>query len=444
MLQLTNSLTGKKEVFKPLNKDEINIYVCGITPYDYAHLGHGRCYVSFDLLVRLLRFIGYNVIYGRNFTDIDDKILRRAQEELGDMHRYPEITNKYINAFNADVHALNCLHPTFEPRVTLMIPQIITFIGKLIDAGHAYVSKSDVYFSVESFPAYGKLSKHKTEDLIAGQRIEPTEKKRNPLDFALWKGTEDKTFFKSPWGYGRPGWHIECSVMAEDLFGPSFDIHGGGRDLIFPHHENEIAQSESLHNMPMATYWLHNGFIQINKEKMSKSLGNFFTLRDVFKEVDPMVVRYYLLSHHYRAPVEFSLHDVMAVQKSYKRLVRIFDVVCPKLTHEDLKTSSIVEQMLQFLYDDLNTPGMMGVLFDNLDYLQQNRQELCAVKLFLQDVLGLTLRPLPEKEVEITPEIQALLDERDAARKQKDWTKADKLRDMLQELGVDVSDKKLS
>jgi cysteinyl-tRNA synthetase len=196
--------------------------------------------------------------------------------------------------------------------------------------------------------------------------------------------------------------------------------------------------------MPMATYWLHNGFIQINKEKMSKSLGNFFTLRDVFKEVDPMVVRYYLLSHHYRAPVEFSLHDVMAVQKSYKRLVRIFDVVCPKLTHEDLKTSSIVEQMLQFLYDDLNTPGMMGVLFDNLDYLQQNRQELCAVKLFLQDVLGLTLRPLPEKEVEITPEIQALLDERDAARKQKDWTKADKLRDMLQELGVDVSDKKLS
>lgn len=443
MLQLTNTLTGKKESFKPLNKEEVNLYVCGITPYDYAHLGHGRCYVSFDLLVRVLKFIGYNTIYGRNFTDIDDKILKRAQEELGDMHRYPEITNKYINAFNEDVKALNCLPPTFEPRVTLMIPQIITFIEKLIDAGHAYVSQSDVYFSVESFDGYGKLSKHKTEDLIAGQRIEPTEKKKNPLDFALWKGVDDKTFFKSPWGYGRPGWHIECSVMAEDLFGQSFDIHGGGRDLIFPHHENEIAQSESLHGVPMAHYWLHNGFIQINKEKMSKSLGNFFTLRDVFKDVDPMVVRYYLLSHHYRAPVDFSLHDVTAVQKSYKRLTRIFDVVCPKMSAEELRSSSIVQQMLGFLCDDLNTPGMMGVLFDNLDYLQNNKQELYAVKAFLQEVLGLTLQPLPEKQVQITPEIQALLDEREIARKEKNWGKADQLRDMLQELGIDVMDKKL-
>ncbi len=441
MLQFTNSLTGKKESFKTDN--EVNIYVCGITPYDYAHLGHGRCYISFDILVRLLRFLGYTVVYGRNLTDIDDKILKRAHEELGDMQRYPEITNKYINAFHDDMQQLNCVQPNFEPRVTLMMPQIIAFIEELIKKGHAYAADGDVYFSVESFDNYGKLSKHKTEDLIAGQRIAPTEKKRNPLDFVLWKATDDSTFFKSPWGYGRPGWHIECSVMAKDLFGPTFDIHGGGRDLIFPHHENEIAQSESLHGQPMARLWLHNGFVQINKEKMSKSLGNFFTLRDIFKQFDPMVVRYYLLSHQYRAPLDFSFDDMKAVEKSYKRLIRIFDVVCPELSDDELRTSSVVQKMLTFLYDDLNTPGMLGVLFDQLDYLQKHKEELCAVKTFLQRVLGLMLTPLPEKEVEITPEIQALLNAREQARANKDWAKADELRDKLRDMGVDVSDKKL-
>lgn len=442
MLHLFNTLTGKKELFTPQHDRDVHMYVCGITPYDYAHLGHGRCYVSFDLFVRLLTFMGYTVTYGRNFTDIDDKILHKAQRDLGDMHRYPEITNKYINAFHEDVASLNCLPPHYEPRVTLMIPHIIAFIEALIKKGHAYESQGDVYFAVDTYAQYGKLSKHKTEDLIAGQRIEPSQKKRNPLDFALWKGVDDHTFFKSPWGYGRPGWHIECSVMAEDLFGNTFDIHGGGRDLIFPHHENEIAQSESLHAEPMARYWVHNGFVQINSEKMSKSLGNFFTLRDIFQQADAMLVRYYFVTHHYRAPLDFSFHDLKALEKSYKRLTRVFDVVCPELTQQQILNSAVVQKMLAFLYDDLNTSGMFGVLFDHLEYLQTHTTELCAVKAFIQQVMGLTLEPLPEQEVHITPEIQALLDDRKQARAHRDWKKADELRAQLHELGVDVSDKK--
>ncbi len=444
MLKLTNTLSKKKESFESIKKDVANVYVCGVTPYDYAHLGHGRCYTAFDLLVRVLKFLNYDVVYVRNFTDIDDKILKRAQTELGDIARYPEITKKYINAFNEDVKDLNCLAPTFEPRVTQMMPQIITFIEDLIKKGHAYEAGGDVYFAVDSFKDYGKLSKQKKDDLISGARIEATDKKKNPLDFALWKKSDEGTFWKSPWGYGRPGWHIECSVMAAKYLGKTFDIHGGGRDLIFPHHENEIAQSESLHDLPMARFWLHNGFVQINKEKMSKSLGNFFTLRDVFKEFDPMVIRYYFLSHHYGAPLDFAFDDVKAVQKSYKRLTRIFDAVClHDVSREDMLASPTVQKMLNFLYDDLNTPGMLGVLFESLDDLQKNKEELCVVKLFLQQVLGLNLEPLPEKTVEITPEIQQLIDDRFAARAVKDWAKADELRDKLVELGVDVMDKKI-
>ncbi|MEX0848904.1 MAG: cysteine--tRNA ligase [Candidatus Dependentiae bacterium] len=444
MLKLTNTLSRKKESFEPIKKNIADLYVCGITPYDYAHLGHGRCYTAFDLLVRVLKFLNYDVHYCRNFTDIDDKILKRALIEFGDINRYPEITTKYINAFNEDVKSLNCLDPTFEPRVTQMIPHIISFIEKLIQKGHAYASDGDVYFSVDSFDQYGKLSKQKKDDLISGQRVEQNDRKRSPLDFALWKKTDDGTFWKSPWGYGRPGWHIECSVMAEQYLGKEFDIHGGGRDLIFPHHENEIAQSESLHDLPMARIWMHNGFVQINKEKMSKSLGNFFTLRDIFKQFDPMVIRYYFLSHHYGAPLDFSFDDVTAVQKSYKRLTRVFDALCSQdISHQDMLTSPTVQKMLVFLYDDLNTPGMLGVLFEHLDRLQKDKDELCVVKFFLQQVLGLTLEPLPEKKVTITPEIQQLIDERVQARADKDWAKADQLRDKLIELGVDLKDKKI-
>jgi cysteinyl-tRNA synthetase len=325
-----------------------------------------------------------------------------------------------------------------------MIPEIIRFIEKLIDAGHAYVSDGDVYFSVATFPEYGKLSKQKKDDLIAGQRIAPTEKKRDLLDFALWKSCQEGTFWKSPWGYGRPGWHIECSVMAEHILGKEFDIHGGGRDLIFPHHENEIAQSESLHKKPMARIWMHNGFVQINKEKMSKSLGNFFTLRDIFEQFDPAVIRFYLLSHHYGAPLDFSFDDVQSVEKSYRRLIRTFDQLCSHEKHTYETSSDVVRQMMHFLCDDLNTPGMFGVLFDNLDKIRNDEHLLCEVKSFLQQVLGLSLEPLPEQKVEITAEIQAMIDERERARVAKDWRLADELRSRLLELGIDVMDKKSS
>lgn len=442
-MQITNTLSGKKENLSFQDPKNVKLYVCGITPYDYAHLGHGRCYVTFDVLYRLLQFLGHNVKYVRNFTDIDDKIIKKACDQFGDRHAYKKITDKFITAYTQDMQALNCMEPDVEPRVTDSISAIIRFIEKLIAQGKAYESDGDVYFDVRSFPDYLQLSKHKLDDLRAGARVDVNEKKRDPLDFALWKAEPEGEFFKSPWGYGRPGWHIECSVMAAEHLGKTIDIHAGGQDLIFPHHENEIAQSEALHGVPFARYWMHNGFVQINKEKMSKSLGNFFTLRDIFKEFDPMVVRYYLLTHQYRMPLDFSFEDLKSVQKTYKRLVRIFSQQeCPEMTAKEIQSSAVVKDMITFLLDDLNTPGMWGVLFENLDQIQKNSKELCAVKLFIQQVLGFTLEPIAEKQVEITPEIERLIAERKEARAQKNWKRADEIRDTLKKLGVEVQDKK--
>jgi len=442
-MQITNTQSGKKELLTFQDPERAKLYVCGITPYDYAHLGHGRCYVTFDVLYRLLKFLGKDVTYVRNFTDIDDKILKKAQDQFGDRQCYKQITDRYIEAYTQDMQALNCQSPTVEPRVTEMIPDIIRFIEQLIEKGKAYQVDGDVYFNVRSFPEYLQLSKHKLDDLRSGARVDVNEKKRDPLDFALWKSEPEGEFFKSPWGYGRPGWHIECSVMAAKYLGKTIDIHAGGQDLIFPHHENEKAQSEALFGETFARFWMHNGFVQINKEKMSKSLGNFFTLQDIFKEFDPMVVRYYLLTHHYRAPLDFSFDDLRAVLKTYKRLVRVFSTYdCPELTPAQMQESSIVMKMLAYLEDDLNTPGMWGVLFENLETIQENQKENCAVKNFLQSVLGFTLAPVKEKEVEITPEIQQLIDARKEARAQKDWKRADELRDALRELGVELQDKK--
>jgi cysteinyl-tRNA synthetase len=443
MLTIANTLTGKKENFVPLNDKKVKLYVCGITPYDYAHIGHARVYVTFDLLYRLLTFEGFQVSYCRNFTDIDDKILNRAQKEFGDASRYQEISKRYIDAFHEDMRKLNCLPPTYEPTVTGTMPEIIEFIQGLIKNGKAYQVNGDVYFSIDSFPDYGKLSKRKLDELEVGARVQVNEEKRNPLDFALWKSEPEGTFWKSPWGWGRPGWHIECSAMASKYLGNHIDIHAGGLDLIFPHHENEIAQSEGLHGAPFARYWMHNGFVTINHEKMSKSLGNFFTLRDVFKQYDPMVIRYYILAHHYKAPLEFSTHDIDAVQKSYQKLCKFFDpIACAALTPAQVQQSPIAKQMIDFLTDDLNTPGMFGVLFEHLHELQKNTRDLCAAKYVLTDILGLTLKPLPEKAVEMTPEIEQLLKEREQARTEKNWARADKLRDQLKALGFDVHDKK--
>lgn len=465
MITITNTLTGKKELFKPLNNNTVTLYVCGITPYDYAHLGHGRVYVSFDVLYRLLKFLGYEVKYCRNFTDIDDKIINRAQKELNDPNKFKEISQKYIEAFEQDFKQLNCLPPNYEPKVTQTIPEIIAFVQGLIENGKAYVSDRDVYFEIAQFPTYGRLSKHKLDDLIAGARVDVNEKKRNPLDFALWKHAHaNEPGWDSPWGHGRPGWHIECSAMSQKFLGQTIDIHAGGQDLIFPHHENELAQSEGLSGKTFVRYWMHNGFVRINQEKMSKSLGNFFTLRDIFKQFDPMVVRFYLLNHQYRAPLDFSFDDLHVMQKTYARLCRAFDVKCEsnedapfdklrangeepaRAEHveafERIKESAVVQKMLEFLIDDLNTPGMWGILFESLPVLQKDHKELCKVKAFIQKVLGLTLVPLPEKEVEITSEMEALIKEREAARVVKDWKKADELREKLRSLGYEVQDKK--
>jgi cysteinyl-tRNA synthetase len=444
MLTITNTFTGKKELFTSLRPGHVALYVCGITPYDRAHLGHGRCYVSFDVLYRLLTFLGYQVRYVRNFTDIDDKLLNRAAQQLGDRHKYAQIASVFIDSYHADMAALNCISPLIEPRVTDHIPQIIAFIEGLVHAGYAYVVDGDVYFQVRKFPAYGALSKRNIDDLCVGARVEVNDKKRDPLDFALWKAEPEGEFWSSPWGYGRPGWHIECSALANTYLSSQIDIHGGGLDLAFPHHENEIAQSESLHQKQFARYWVHNGFVNNGKEKMSKSLGNFFTLDDVFKQVDPMVIRFYYLTHHYRAPLEFSFDTVRAVQKTYLRLISVFgsEPDC-HLTYADALAMPIVKQMIDFLCDDLNTPGMFGVIFEHLLLLQQDDIQRIAVTWLLKHVLGLKLEPLAQEEsVMITPEIQQLIDERASARLTKNWARADEIRDRLVRMGVVITDKK--
>lgn len=445
MLKITNTLTGQKEIFTSLEPNSVRLYVCGITPYDYAHIGHGRVYVTFDVLYRLLRFMGYTVSYCRNFTDVDDKLLAKALHEFGDEKEYISVANKFIASFQEDMHALHCSKPTHEPKVTESIPEIIAFVQGLVQNGKAYVVDGDVYYHIDSFPSYGKLSRQKLEDLEVGARVEENTKKKNPLDFALWKGESEGSFWQSPWGWGRPGWHIECSAMAEKNLGTQIDIHAGGMDLIFPHHENEIAQSEGLSGKQFARYWMHNAFVRINKEKMSKSLGNFFTLRDVFKQFDPMVIRFYYLTHHYRAPLDFSFDDIQATQKSYQRLCRIFKEheSASGISLEQSNESEIVRAMLAFLCDDLNTPGMFGVLFENIATIQNSKHEACRVKAFLQGILGLTLQELPEKEMVVTPEVERLMQEREKARAEKNWKLADELRDQLKALGYEMQDKKM-
>ncbi len=437
---LYNTL-GRRQ--QPLGSShEVTMYVCGITPYDFAHLGHGRCYVTFDLLYRLLTFLGYKVTYCRNFTDIDDKLMARADKELNDPSAYLLIANTYIKSFHEDMEKLACLSPQVEPRVTTHIQPIISFIEGLIAQNKAYATiLGDVYFRIASFPEYGKLSQRTRDDLKAGARVAIREDKEDPLDFALWKSADEAPGWDSPWGFGRPGWAIECSVMANEHLGETIDIHGGGMDLIFPHHENEIAQSEGLHNKPFSRFWVHNAFVRINEEKMSKSLGNFLTLRDAYMTYSPMVLRYYYLIHHYRNPLDFSAEELDVARRSYQKLCLALEAVAPASREEILATNDkVIHDLITALCDDLNVAKCMGIIFESIKDMGPN--ELSLLKGLIIQVLGLDLEPEKKAAALITPEIQALLDARQDARTKKDWARSDELRAQLHDLGYDVQDKK--
>ena len=445
-LFLKNTLNQHKNEFFSLSPDTVFLYVCCITPYDYAHIVHGRCYVTFDVLYRLLLFLGYNVTYCRNFTDIEDKLLAKAEKEYGDSSRYKEISQKFMNAYQEDMQKLNCLSPNKEPLVTEHIPEIIHFIEELIALKKAYVVDGSVYFSIESFPEYGKLSKRNRDDLLSGARVAIREDKHDALDFALWKAEKDeaKVSWPSPWGNGRPGWHIECSALSRKYLGSQIDIHGGGMDLVFPHHENEIAQTESLTGLEFSRYWVHNAFVRINKEKMSKSLHNFFSLREVFERYNPMLIRYYILMHHYGSPLDFAFEDIDSAAKSYQRLAKFFQNY-QLMSLEEFKQkaphSIFAQKLIDALSDDLNTAAFWGIIFEHIKNSTQENAELAKAAVIY--LLGITLELLPEKTVILTKEIEDLIVAREQARTEKDWKKADFLRDQLKNLGFDTQDKKI-
>ncbi len=373
MLKVFNTLGNRKEEFHPLIPGEVRMYVCGVTVYDLCHIGHARANVAFDIVVRYLRHRGFRVKYVRNFTDIDDKIIKRANERgLG----WREIADTYIEAFYEDFDRLGLARPDVEPRATEHIPEIVAFVRRLVEAGKGYAVGGDVYYGVRGFPGYGKLSGKNTEELLAGARVDVDERKKDPLDFALWKASKPgEPAWDSPWGPGRPGWHIECSAMAMKHLGETFDIHGGGKDLVFPHHENEIAQSEGLTGKPFARYWLHNGFVNVDNEKMSKSLGNFFTLRDVLEQVKPEVLRFFFASSHYRSPIDYSDRSLAEARAGLDRLYRVREKADGCLAagaeaapvpdgEEFAPLREAPRRFAEAMDDDFNTAAALGHLFD--------------------------------------------------------------------------------
>ena len=455
-MQIYNTMTRKKEELVPLVPGEISMYVCGPTVYNFFHIGNARPFVVFDTFRRYLEYRGYKVRFIQNFTDIDDKLIRRAAEENTTV---PELAEKYIKEYYTDADALGIERATSNPRATEHIAQIIALVKTLIEKGHAYATgDGDVYFSVRSFKDYGKLSGQPIEDLESGARIEPGEKKRDPLDFALWKGAKPgEPAWETPWGMGRPGWHIECSAMSMELLGPTFDIHAGGQDLVFPHHENEIAQSEAATGKPFARYWMHNGYINVNNQKMSKSLGNFLLVRDIAKEFDLEAVRLFLLSAQYRNPVNFSRE---LVEQSAAGLARIRTArqrlkdapVSSYPTGTDASFRKKIDSQREAFHaamdDDLNTADAIGCLFDYAravnTFVSKPRGKAAldaAAELFdsMVSVLGILQH---EEEEKLPQEALDLLDERIEARKAKDWARADEIRNALTAMGYAVEDGK--
>ncbi|XXJ18391.1 cysteine--tRNA ligase [Desulfovibrio caledoniensis] len=475
-MRLYNTLKRHKEAFTPANDNDVNMYVCGITAYDLCHIGHARSSVVFDVLYRYLKHEGYNVNFIRNFTDIDDKIIKRAAE-VG--KEASEIAEKFIGEFYVDMDRLNVQRPTVEPKCTEHIPEMIDLTQRLIDKGHAYATPSgDVYFKVRSFDGYGKLSGRNIDELESGARIAPGEEKEDPLDFALWKAAKPgEPFWESPWGQGRPGWHLECSAMSEKYSSLPLDIHGGGQDLSFPHHENEVAQSEAATGKPFANYWVHNGFVQINSEKMSKSLGNFFTIRDILDKFLPETLRYFLLTMHYRSPLDFSFDTLEEAEKGVKRIYSALNQIDVELAKEKWKKSPSPEELTteldeiekhftETMADDLNTAGALGHIFSairlagrvaedkNLRKSEGGRDLFARIKADMADwatILGIFEREPAEFLLELRDnraaragidpaKVAELLDARAQARKDKDFEKSDTIRDELAAMQVEVHD----
>lgn len=452
-MQIYNTMTRKKEELVPLVPGQIRMYACGPTVYNYFHIGNARPFIVFDTLRRYLEYKGFQVTFVQNFTDIDDKMIRRAHEEGTTV---AELGERFIAEYYRDADALGIERASANPRATQHIGEIISLVQELIDGGHAYAADNgDVYFAVRSFPGYGKLSGQNIDDLENGARVDPTEQKRDPLDFALWKGEKPgEPAWDAPWGRGRPGWHIECSAMSMAILGESFDIHAGGQDLIFPHHENEIAQSEAATGKPFARYWMHNGYINVDNQKMSKSLGNFFTVRDIAKEFDLEAVRMFMLSVHYRNPVNFSRELIQQAEAALTRLrtarERLEEAQRVQATAEDAAfTASLDGFRARFeaaMDDDLNTADAIGVLFDLVracnTFVTEPRggAAIDAAKALFDQLTGV-LGLLQHKQEEAMPEeALRLLDERQQARKAKDFARADALRAQLKEMGYAVED----
>lgn len=449
MLKLYNSLTRQKEEFKPLQPGKVGMYVCGVTIYDLCHIGHGRTFVSFDMIVRYLRYSGYDVNFQRNITDVDDKIIKRAAENNESCE---SLTERLIGEMHRDFDALNMKRPDFEPRATLHIPEIIEMVERLIEREHAYIADDgDVLFSVSSFPEYGRLSGQNLDQLQAGARVEVDENKRDPMDFVLWKMSKPgEPTWDSPWGPGRPGWHIECSAMNCKHLGEHFDIHGGGSDLQFPHHENEIAQSCCAHDTPYVNYWMHTGMVMVDKEKMSKSLNNFFTIRDVLEHYEPSTVRYFLLSGHYRSQLNYSEDNLKQAKAALERLYTALKGL--DLTLDAAPAEEFVAKFKAAMDDDFNTPEAYSVLFDMVREINRLKvDDMAAASALgvsmkkLADVLGILDQDVDaffkgEGSDDEVAQIEALIAERNRARAEKDWPAADVARDGLNALGVILED----
>ena len=455
-MKIYNTMTGTKEEFVPIEEGKVRIYVCGPTVYNFFHIGNARPFVVFDTLRRYLKYRGYDVKFVQNFTDVDDKIIKRAKEEG---ITAPEVSEKYIKEYFEDAKALNVIPADVHPKVSEHIPEIIQFIETLIEKGYAYEADGDVYYSPRKFKGYGKLSKQNIDDLESGARIAVGEVKKDPLDFALWKAqkTEDEIAWESPWGKGRPGWHIECSTMAKKHLGDTIDIHGGGQDLQFPHHENEIAQSEACNGVTFANYLMHNGYITVDGVKMSKSLNNFFTVRDIRKDFTGDFIRFFLLSGQYRNPINFSDTEMLSVKQGYDRILNAVETLeflkqngdseIKAAEEETLpKLDALKEDFINAMDDDLNTAVAISTIFEMVTAINQavaggGSKAFADAALMkireLTDVLGILQ---DAEEDAIGEDIQKLVEERQQARKEKNWARADEIRDYLAEKGYVLKD----